>query len=244
MTAETAEAVDVSAAIEVAPIPGANPGRPAKALEWSRGVGRRLDMTGYLTDRGRGLRPSVVKAVAFALMIHADAEGKCYPGAGTLAEVSGVSRRVVFDAIACLEHYGWLRVFRDETDDGRKKGADTRANSYWLCFPATVHGGSAPGALVSGAHGGSAPGAPIPVSGAHPNSPEGGRRAGPSPSATPSVKEKKEELGFVVCNECTAAYAGSCRDIGGCVLAWKELHPRGSYCDRIHPPGTPCDTAA
>lgn len=57
----------------------AGPGRPAKPLEWARGVGRRLDLARHRTARGRGLRASVVKAVAFALMIHADAEGKCTP---------------------------------------------------------------------------------------------------------------------------------------------------------------------
>lgn len=134
-----------------------------------------------------------------------------YPGAGTLADVAGISRRVVFDAVAALEHFGWLRVYRDETADGRKKGADTRANSYWLCFP-----------VVSGAHRGSAPGAPMLVSGAHPNSSEeGGRRAGQSPTATPVLKGEEEQR-FKLCGECTASYAGSCRDEGTCLVAmWR-----------------------
>lgn len=115
------------------------PGHKAKPWEWQRAILRRDwdELNDYRTPRrGKGLRPQTVKLVACALAGRMDGSGRCYPSQATLADDASLGRMAVNDAVACLEHFGWLRVYRDETDAGHKKGPSTRSNSYYAAMPA------------------------------------------------------------------------------------------------------------
>jgi hypothetical protein len=144
-------------------------GRPAKPWEWQRAILRRDwdELDGYLTPRrGTRLRPQTVKLVACALAGRMDGGGKCYPSQDTVAWDASLGRKAVGDAVACLEHFGWLRVYRDETDTGRKKGPATRSNSYYAAFPVRRQVG---------------PGDPVTAAGVGPEDPLAGSQRTPDP---------------------------------------------------------------
>jgi hypothetical protein len=156
------------------------PGRRAQPWKWQRAILRRDwdELDGYYTPRrGTRLRPQTVKLVACALAGRMDGDGRCYPSQETLAWDASLGRKAVGDAVACLEHFGWLRVYRDETENGRKKGPATRSNSYYAAFP--VRGQVGPGDPLAGSQR-----TPDPPSGTHkdPKKIQGGAPSGPRPA--------------------------------------------------------------
>jgi hypothetical protein len=52
------------------------------------------------------------KSVYFALMAHADSEGRCYPGFAKLKESTGLHENSIGVAIALLESREVIEVFR------------------------------------------------------------------------------------------------------------------------------------
>ena len=72
-------------------------------------------------------------AVYIVLAGHANSEGKCWPGAATIAREAGISRSQVFRTIPTLQDLGLVAI-----DPRRNEGMKNQTNVYTLVAPVTL----------------------------------------------------------------------------------------------------------